>query len=52
MNNEEIDAIDASMDALLERLELVGIELDVLKEGLDSLSDRLTLLQIEVNEGF
>jgi hypothetical protein len=52
MNNEEIDAIDASMDDLLERLELVGIELAVLREGLDSISDRLTLLQIEVNEGF
>jgi hypothetical protein len=44
--------IDASLDALLERLELVGIELDVLREGLDSLSDKLTLLQMEVNEDF
>lgn len=44
--------IDASMDALLERLELVGIELDVLRENLDSLSDKLTLLQMEVNEDF
>lgn len=48
----EPENVDASIDALLERIELVGIELDVLKEGLDSLSDRLTLLQIEVNEGF
>ncbi len=46
------EEIDANLDALLERLELVGIELAVLKEGLDSMSDRLTLLQMEVNEDF
>ena len=46
------EEIDANLDSLLERLELVGIELAVLKEGLDSISDRLTLLQMEVNEEF
>jgi hypothetical protein len=46
------EEIEANLDALLERLELVGIELAVLKEGLDSISDRLTLLQMEVNEEF
>ena len=46
------EEIDANLDALLERLELVGVELAVLKEGLDSISDRLTLLQIEMNEDF
>jgi hypothetical protein len=46
------EEIEANLDSLLERLELVGIELAVLKEGLDSISDRLTLLQMEVNEEF
>jgi hypothetical protein len=46
------EEIETNLDALLERLELVGIELAVLKEGLDSISDRLTLLQMEVNEDF
>lgn len=46
------EEIETNLDALLERLELVGIELAVLREGLDSISDRLTLLQIEVNEEF
>lgn len=46
------EEIDANLDALLERLELVGVELAVLREGLDSISDRLTLLQIEMNEDF
>jgi hypothetical protein len=46
------EEIETNLDALLERLELVGIELAVLKEGLDSISDRLTLLQMEVNEEF
>lgn len=46
------EEIETNLDALLERLELVGIELAVLREGLDSISDRLTLLQMEVNEDF
>ena len=46
------EEIDANLDALLERLELVGVELAVLREGLDSISNRLTLLQIEMNEDF
>ncbi len=48
----EPENVDASIDALLERLDLLEIELSVLKEGLDSLSDKLTLLQIELNEDF
>jgi hypothetical protein len=46
------EEIETNLDALLERLELVGVELAVLREGLDSISDRLTLLQMEVNEDF
>jgi hypothetical protein len=42
--------IDAHIDALLERIELVGIELKVLGEQIDDLGDRLTLLQREIND--
>ena len=48
----EPENVDASIDALLERIELVGVELGVLRERTASLSDRLTLLQMEVNEEF
>jgi len=48
----EPENVDASIDALLERIELVGVELEVLRERTASLSDRLTLLQMEVNEDF
>lgn len=40
--------VAASIDALDEKLELLGIELDVIKERIDAVSDRLTLLEMEV----
>ena len=39
------ETVDASIDALLERLELLGVEFQVLREKIDDLDGRLTLLQ-------
>jgi hypothetical protein len=46
MNSEELDA---AIDFLDERIELLGIEFGVIKEELGSISDRLTIIQIEVD---
>jgi hypothetical protein len=37
----ELETVEARIDALLERIELVGIELAVIKEHIDALGDKL-----------
>jgi hypothetical protein len=45
----EYENIDAHIDALVERIELVGVGLEVMREKIDSIGDRLTILQMEVD---
>ena len=47
--NSEYENIDASIDALAERIELAGIGLSVMREKIESIGDRLTILQMEVD---
>lgn len=49
--NSEYENIDASIDALAERIELAGIGLSVMREKIESIGDRLTILQMEVDLG-
>jgi hypothetical protein len=46
MNYEELEA---ALDFLGERIELLGIEFGVIKEELNSISDKLTIFQMELH---
>lgn len=43
--------VAASIDAVAERLELLGIELGVIRERIDAVRDKLVILEMEIKNG-